>query len=525
MKKRREFIELYELVENTGFLFNPVITYSGSFLLRTGSLTANSMYDPNKDIFMINSKIVDGKNKYKEFVDKYFVSSFGNPPSKGIQPAITPVLISEMNEEGTGRYVKFSYTPTLLMLLEEPSLMVGAPDDESELALYVKDHVKIKRDKMFDVLRKWEESPYYEEMKVRYENYGYELTYEFLEKQKDYFTKLIFMLKDVSKDAATNKFDKNKFEDCFEKDKLIIMLCKCIVDSCRETVKMESLFHNCMVEVVQLIHNVKEVGLEKEFNPVIKYYNEDTGKIEKYSFEDLKKEVAQMLSEHPEFEIATVTMEDVIQNDLYRNEEATSQFSKTVLDSRKRSALEANWEFIKAGSGKDKEESDTTDFDEQMKRRAVSVNSEEKDFYLDLMKKRLFFENTRYVEYIVGINSFAGYIGYIYPNGIVIFEKMYEDETRMKPVKESNATYVMNIDNFVMLSGMTKLEIIKYIKQTNNPDIRRIYHTSNWENKVMRVIEGFGYDEVEEKIDDLIQKGKVRKRGDSIDQSNGKGKK
>ena len=73
MKKRREFIELYELIENTGFLFNPVITYSGSFLLRTGSLTANSMYDPNKDIFMINSKVVDGKNKYKEFVDKYFV--------------------------------------------------------------------------------------------------------------------------------------------------------------------------------------------------------------------------------------------------------------------------------------------------------------------------------------------------------------------------------------------------------------------------------------------------------------------
>ena len=50
---------------------------------------------------MINSKVVDGKNKYKEFVDKYFVSSFGNPPSKGIQPAITPVLISEMNEDGT----------------------------------------------------------------------------------------------------------------------------------------------------------------------------------------------------------------------------------------------------------------------------------------------------------------------------------------------------------------------------------------------------------------------------------------
>ena len=97
---------------------------------------------------------------------------------------------------------------------------------------------------------------------------------------------------------------------------MILCLCKCIVDSCRETAKTENVFHNCMVEVVQLIHNVKEIGLEKEFNPVIKYYDEEKGKVVSYSFEDLKKEVAQMLSEHPEFEIATVSMEDVIENNM-----------------------------------------------------------------------------------------------------------------------------------------------------------------------------------------------------------------
>jgi len=517
MGKRKDFIELYDLIENTGFLFNPVVTYSGSFLLRTGSISSGMTYDAGKDVFVLNSKVVNGKNLYQDFINRYFVSSFGNPPAKAITPAIIPVLMSEMNENGNGRTVKFSYTPTLLLLLEDFNLISEVPEDEAELALYVKGKVKEKRDKMFDVLRNWDKSPYYEEMKNRYEPYGYTMTYEFLEKQKDYFTKLIFILKDVSKDAAGNKFSKEKFEECFDKDKMILCLCKCIVDSCSETARTENVFHNCMVEVIQLIHNVKEIGLEKEFNPVIKYYNEKKGKVVNYSFDDLRKEVAQMLSEHPEFEIATVSMEDVIANDLMHNETATQEFSRTVLDSRKRQALQSSWEFIKPGSKEDKEDEIKNDFDAQMKKRAVTVSGEEKDFYLELMRKRLFFEKTGYMEYIVGINNFAGYVGYIYSNGLVIFEKMYEDETRMSPVREANATYVMNVDNFVLLSCMTKTEIINYIKSTANPDIKRVYHSKTWEQRLLRIIEGSSYDNVEEKIDTLIQTGKVRKQGNEMD--------
>lgn len=523
MAKRKDFVELYDLIENTGFLFNPLITYSGSFFLRTGSLTGNAFYNPDHDVFILNSRVQDGKNMYQEFVNKYFVRHF-NDVIKGIKRAITPVLMSEMNEDGIGRSVKFSFTPTLVMLLEDPSLMLEAPENESDLCLYVKDHIKKKRDKMIDVLRNWEKSPYFKEMKDRYEGSGYKLTYEFLEKQKDYFTKMIFTLKDLSKVVANNEFDKDKFVECFDKDKMILMLCKCIVDSCKATAETEKLFHNCIVEVIQLIHNVKEIGLEDEFNPVIKYFNEETGKLGIYSFADLKKEVAQMLSEHPEFEIATITMDDVVKNDLLRNEEATKEFSKTVLDGRKRQALQSNWEFIKPGEREEGDDSLKTDFDAQMKRRAVTVSGEEKDFYLELMRKRLFFEKTGYMEYIVGINSFAGYVGYIYSNGLVIFEKMYEDESRMSPVREANATYVMNVNNFVELSALSKSEIIKYIKNTANPDIRRVYHSKNWEQRLLRIIEGTSYDAVEEKIDTLIETGKVRKQG-SADIKTGKDKK
>ena len=172
MGKRKDFIELYDLIENTGFLFNPVVTYSGSFLLRTGSISSGMTYDAGKDVFVLNSKVVNGKNLYQVFINRYFVSSFGNPPAKAITPAIIPVLMSEMNENGDGRTVKFSYTPTLLLLLEDFNLICEVPEDEAELALYVKGKVKEKRDKMFDVLRNWDKSPYYEEMKNRYEPYG-----------------------------------------------------------------------------------------------------------------------------------------------------------------------------------------------------------------------------------------------------------------------------------------------------------------------------------------------------------------
>ena len=61
MAKRRDFFELYELIEQTGFLFNPIITYTGSFLLRTGSLTGVLTYEEDKDTFVINSKVENGK--------------------------------------------------------------------------------------------------------------------------------------------------------------------------------------------------------------------------------------------------------------------------------------------------------------------------------------------------------------------------------------------------------------------------------------------------------------------------------
>ena len=363
--KKRDFTNFYNLVDEIGFLFDPIITYSGSFFLRTGTDNADLYYDQSKDIFFLNSKEENGENKYAKFVEKNYVNNFGNPPNKAIMNAIHPVLISEMNPDGCGRTVKFSYALTLYLLLEDSSLIIDTPDNDSDLALYVKKHVKIKRDKMIDVLRKWEESPYYEEMKSRYEPYGYQLTYDFLSKQEQYFTKLIFILKDIAKIAKENKFDKEKFEECFEKDKLILMLCKCILDSSVSSMNMGDGLHNCIVEVLQLMNSLEEMRIGRAFNPTIVYFNEKTKKKEKYSFDDLRKEVGVLLAEHPEYEITTVSMEDVKNNGLVRNEEKTAMYSRAIIDTKKRAQLEADWEFIASGV-KDKKDRTEEDIEQEV---------------------------------------------------------------------------------------------------------------------------------------------------------------
>lgn len=63
------------------------------------------------------------------------------------------------------------------------------------------------------------------------------------------------------------------------------------------------------------------------------------------------------------------------------------------------------------------------------------------------------------------------------------------------------------------MSKLSRLEIIKYIKEGNR-DVSRKYHTSSWKKKMTAVIEGKGYDiDTIQTIDELIQNHQLEKRG------------
>ena len=122
-----------------------------------------------------------------------------------------------------------------------------------------------------------------------------------------------------------------------------------------------------------------------------------------------------------------------------------------------------------------------------------------------------FLDGTNYLYKMTGKNNFTGYIGYLYSNGVVVFEKYYKNYEIREPV-ESNATYVMNFNNFVQMSMLTKSEIMDYIRQGGN-EVSRIYHTSTWCKRMMRVINGNVYDDkVVDAIDRLIDSGKITKK-------------
>ena len=101
----------------------------------------------------------------------------------------------------------------------------------------------------------------------------------------------------------------------------------------------------------------------------------------------------------------------------------------------------------------------------------------------------------------------------MYPNGLVVFEIFYD---KNGSIVQSGATYIMNYKNFVEFSKLTKTEIMDYIKNTDNPDVRRIYHKGRWAdnlNVALNKVEQT--EEVAMEVETLVDQIKSRKKVES----------
>ena len=123
---------------------------------------------------------------------------------------------------------------------------------------------------------------------------------------------------------------------------------------------------------------------------------------------------------------------------------------------------------------------------EENKTKIISRHTEEEKNNL-FENKLLLFENSNYLYKIKGIKKLAGYYGYIYKNGQVIFEKYYKNNNSADPTIDE-AIYVMSIDNFLSLMMLSKTQIIKYIEHVNSDDLKRIFHDEKWQLNVKKEI-------------------------------------
>lgn len=115
-------------------------------------------------------------------------------------------------------------------------------------------------------------------------------------------------------------------------------------------------------------------------------------------------------------------------------------------------------------------------------------------------QKIQFYENTGYVLKIFGWNEFNGYVCYVYPNGKIVMDKLFEDYIRCIPAKDE-AIYSIEASDFDVLSKLNKKELQESGKA------KRLYHAGAWVERTREIIESKG---LEESID-AVKKLELRR--------------
>lgn len=117
--------------------------------------------------------------------------------------------------------------------------------------------------------------------------------------------------------------------------------------------------------------------------------------------------------------------------------------------------------------------------------------------YSTYERKKKYFENSGYAHKVYGINTFAGYIAYIYSNGEILMEKYFDDKANCKPTI-GEAIYNVKAIDFEALSRLEKPVLMK------EPRCARIIHRGNWEERTDKVINRPSTPESEETVKKLI---------------------
>lgn len=119
-------------------------------------------------------------------------------------------------------------------------------------------------------------------------------------------------------------------------------------------------------------------------------------------------------------------------------------------------------------------------------------------------RKKKYFDNTKYLYKIFGINTFDGYIAYIYENGEVLMEKFFDDHANCLPTI-GEAIYNIRVNDFEELSKYSKLTLIK------DKRCKRIIHAGKWEEKSDEILSNPITEESKEQVKQLMLKINTKK--------------
>ena len=479
-EEKRVFLE--DRIIKFGYFYSPLFQDEHICLLKPGFEIKK--YVEDEDLFILNSRYRDGKNMYKEFLNKNYYSHFTKEQKNNYSRLLMPYLTIARHD---GHLIfRFATIISYNFLLNEYNEKQCDKDDN----YYSENYKKIKEKLNFlkDSIKKKTLSYNQAIMANTYIN-TINNDLEFIESLND---------------IKPYDFDVTDFYECFDVDKLCLVYGKIILSKLKTYDKDNDDLFPLFPQLYNYIHFVDELKIDN-YNPkIVINEKQKNGKYKKinYTFKDFRKQVEDYLKKRKDISFKYVSVFDPVLDDEHKDN-TMEELSKEAVKFRygEELVISKDWEFIRKGEI----EKDTT----LRKHNNESKVLNEKQ--IDIKSRIDVFQKTEYVCKIVGTNKFTGYVGYIYPNGLVAFEKFYEEDGTYS--NKNNATYIMTIENFKDFTKLSKPEIIEYIKKTDNPSIDRKYHNKNWEHNIRKIVEGDYYSKDKmEMIDNLIKQVNLTKK-------------
>ena len=513
-------------------LFNPAVYYSGETLLGGEFDLAGAEHD----YLALNALVNNKENMYLKFLEKYYYRPLAKIlNSESMAHTIFPKICTGSDIKANKRKVTFAFScflaPQIINFNAASNIQelneLGEDVSITELIVFLKKVIRKERSYYQDVQDNGRHSKYYHEVYSTYIEQlsnGLKMSFEvFLQTLIDGCTKRVVATRSYE-EFFSKEINVDELIGCFDYDRLCLVGAQSVLDTCLTTESLKEQVDNAVVYLRMYIEAVEKFRkINPHYSCNIVTIDRETGRKKKVTIDDIIRAYEDLLTRHPNFKFVELNPLDIakllkrygyddefIANFDYQSNDVDELFKLlTKIDEDKK--LFASWSIIPKGTKKDKVESDRIRREHEER-----FSLEENEKVRRMLIGRNFLESSNYLFRLAGINEFVGYIGYIYPNNCVVFEKFYDDVEQGK-VASGNATYIMSLDNFLEVSKLSKMDIIRKINNHEISGVTRVFHREDmdkWKSQVSQAISGDDYtDEVVNYIETLVGDKIIGKKG------------
>ncbi len=506
MEKIKIFNDFLSMEE----IINPTITYEGSFSI-------------DSQLLMPAAKVKNNTNLFKQFLLKRYYSKIGDYFHKGFTTYIkeyppTFKTIDVSDTLGGGRKLIWDINYFLFLTLhffysesyeiKEIETILASLEKREEKIKFTKIKLKEIRKSYKEALLLKKNSQVYDKLMSDLEWFRKEkknpyLTLEYLVDNWEQFIKNIILNLEAFVLYLETPIDLQELEECFDLDKFYLIFGYILNIISIKSLQTQKEVHNSFIYCSYLAFKIEEI---KRKNASFIYKTEimsvESNRIS-YTTEDFLKKYQEISFLAPNFILKDLSQENIDLDQMKKHkyiEELRNKFSDRL------NYLQSNWEFLPPGKKLSIEKENT--------KKILNIRNRNKEKqYQNIRRCKLFLDQTNFLFRIVGKNLFEGYIGYIYGNGNVIFEKFYQNSKTGLPALE-NATYKMRFDNFVEMSKIHRLHLL--IKEKNSAEIKKICHDHrndlrDWFKQMIELTNGNKLEqEVKEYIENFVDTKKRR---------------